>query len=275
VLGLSASVGCAKRAGPEASASAVRSKPPATPVETVLVGRVRIEPGRELPSYRSEQLERRVLAHVKADKGFPDVCSPESPEDRRPVSLTPDGYLIGVMLAASEFSETEPAAPTTRQIHIRDCRLTPNLVVARVGDTLRITNDSAFPLLPGLGSDSFNQALIQGQSRDMKLATGGVKSLRCGFSAPCGRSDVVVLSHSYFAVTDGQGEFRIEGFPADETVRINAWHPLFEDVSADVRVSRGEEKRIELTLSPKPLPASPPSQATPATVRDSSAPGPD
>jgi hypothetical protein len=229
-----------------------------------------MEPGRELPSYTPEQIERKVLAHVKADKGFPDVCSAAKPEDRQPVRLTPDGYLRGVMLAASEFSETPPAAPTTRQVRIRDCRLTPNLVVARAGDTLRITNDSPFPLLPGLGSEHFNQALIQGQSRDIKLATGGVSSVRCGFSAPCGRSDVVVLAHSYFAVTDEQGAFRFEGFPADETVRIHAWHPLFEDASADVRVARGEEKHLELTLTPRPVPTSPsPAAAT------SSARGPD
>src|SRR4249919_1790958 len=99
-------------------------------------------------------------------------------------------------------------------------------------------------MMPGMTSDSFNQTLLEGSSRDVPLDIGGVKAVTCGFSAPCGRSDIVVLAHSYAAATDAQGEFRIENFPADETVRLNAWHPLFFDTFINVRVERGEEKRV-------------------------------
>ena len=53
-----------------------------------------------------------------------------------------------------------------------------------------------------------------------------------------------------------EGEFRIEDFPADQTVRIYAWHPLFFETFLNVRVERGEEKRVELVLTPKPPPES-------------------
>jgi hypothetical protein len=151
-------------------------------------------------------------------------------------------------------------------VNIQDCRLTPSLVVARIGDMLRIKNEVNYPLLPGLGSESFNQTLNQGQTRDVPLDVGGVKILSCGFTSPCGRTDVIVLAHPFFAVTDAKGEFRFEDFPADETVRVNAWHPLFSETFVTTRVAFGETKSVELILTPTPpkvAPAPPPSAAPP------------
>jgi hypothetical protein len=251
---LLAAGGCGKKAPPKPAAVAA---PPAR-AAAVLVGSVRLASGHELPSYPPEQMERSVLAHVKGGT-FPDICTPPKTEDRTPVRVTPDGKLIGVMVAASEFSQHTPGATAARvhDIAIKDCRLTPTIVVARIGDSLRIKNEVNYPLFPGLGSDSFNQNLSQGQSRDVALDTGGVKILMCGFTAPCGRTDIIVLAHPFAAATDAKGEFRIDGFPADETVRLNAWHPLFGETFINVRVASGETKRVELVLTPMPPPPPP------------------
>jgi hypothetical protein len=246
-------IGCRKSA-PASDKPQETSASVAKPRPAVLVGSVRLEPGRDLPSYLAEDMERRVLAHVKGGT-FPEVCTPPKMEDRQPVRLTVDGKLIGVMLAASEFSQhAEPEPARTHTLSIRDCRLYPRMTVARVGDTLHIVNDTEFPMMPGIGSETFNQTLTRGQFRDMTLDTGGVKAVMCGFSSPCGRADVVVMAHPYAAVTDEHGEFRIENFPAGQSIHINAWHPLFYEVLKDVRVELGEEKRIELVLTPKPPP---------------------
>lgn len=259
---------CGKKPAKDEKTSAV----PAVIVKkkpAVVVGSVRLEGG-ELPMYTQEQMERQVLAHAKGGT-TPDVCSPPKLEDRTPVSLTPDGKLVGVMLAASEFSRRDdPAPPKVIQLPIKDCRLQPKLVVAHIGDTLHITNESPFPLMPGMGAETYNQTLTQGQSRDIVLDSGGVKIVACGFSGQCGRTDVIVLAHSQATVTNAQGEFRFEDFPADETVRLNAWHPLFFEVYQEVRVSPGEEKRVELVLTPKP----PPKPPAPV-VRDPKNPSPD
>jgi hypothetical protein len=255
--------GCRKKEPKPAPTVTVQKK------KAVLIGSVRFE-GDELPMYTNEQMERQVLAHAKGGT-TPDVCSPPKLEDRTPVTLTPDGKLVGVMLAASEFSRRDdPAPPKTLHVGIRDCRLQPKLLLAHVGDTIHISNESPFPLMPGMGFETYNQTLTQGQTRDIKLDTGGVKILSCGFSGQCGRTDVVVLAHSQATVTNDKGEFRLEDFPADETVRINAWHPLFFDTYEEVRVSPGEEKRIELVLKPKPAPK----PAVPV-VKDPNNPWPD
>jgi hypothetical protein len=224
----------------------------------VLVGTVRMAEGNtELPSYSSEEMERQVLRHAKGGN-IPEACSPPKLEDRQPVTLTPDGKLVGVMLAASEFSQSyERGTPKTWNVAIRDCRLQPKMILARIGDTLHIENESNFPMMPGLGYETYNQTLTKGQTRDIKLDTGGVKILSCGFSGQCGRTDVVVMAHPVNALTNEKGEFRIENFPVGQTVRINAWHPLFFETYQEVRVAPGEEKRVELLLTPKPPPKPP------------------
>ncbi|MEY4577650.1 MAG: hypothetical protein RL701_2353 [Pseudomonadota bacterium] len=257
-------LGCRKQAteGSHDNTPAVPQLKAAAKKPAVLVGSVTLEPGRELPSYPPEQMERSVLAHVGAGT-FPKECSPPRHDDRTPVRLTPDGKLIDVLLAASEFSaRAEPGPVHVHTLEINDCRLSPRLVVARVGDVLHIANKTDFALMPGLPSESFSQTMQLGQSRDIPLDKAGQKNVMCGFSAPCGRADVVVMGHPFTAVTNDKGEFRIEGFPADETVRIHAWHPLFSESFKEVRVAAGEEKRIELVLSPLP----PPVPLKPATA---------
>ncbi|MET0384650.1 MAG: hypothetical protein ABW321_01765 [Polyangiales bacterium] len=241
--------GCGK------SSDAKRTEPAkAKPKPAVLVGSVRIEAGHEeLPFYTATEMERSVLAHVKAGSKFPEVCTQQKVDDPVPVRLTPDGKLMGVLLAASEFSvKPDPQPPRVHTVKIEDCRLGPRMVVGLIGDTLHIENRTNYPMMPGLGSEHFSQTMTTGQSRDILLDTGGMKILMCGFNAPCGRTDVVVLAHPYGAVTDDNGEFRIENFPASETVQIHAWHPLFFDTFQTVRVEPGEEKRIELVITPRP-----------------------
>ena len=253
--------GCKGQQAKTSDKTSQPGKEPAAPTEApskakpaVLVGSVRIADGQELPFYTHEQMEHEVLAHAKGGS-IPDVCSPPKLEDRQPVSLTPEGKLVGVMLAASEFSQyRDPTPAKVFNIGIKDCRLQPKIIVARIGDSLHITNESDFPMMPSLGQETYNQTLTNGQSRDIKLDIGGVKILTCGFSGQCGRTDVIVLGHSQGTITDDKGGFRLEDFPADETVRINAWHPLFHETYQEVRVAAGEEKRIELVLTPKAPP---------------------
>jgi hypothetical protein len=241
---------CHKKKAEPAPSDAPKLKPK----PAVLIGSVRLEQGYELPSYSPEAMERVVLSHVKGGT-FPEMCTPPRLDDRQPVQLTPDGKLINVMVAASEFSKRpEPTIAKVHQIEIKDCRLTPKMIVAQINDMVQIKNDVDFPFMPGMGSDTFSQTLTLNQTRDIKLETGGVKILSCGFTAPCGRTDLIVLAHPYGAVTDAKGEFRIEDFPADETVKLNAWHPLFAETFIMVKVAQGEEKRVELVLTPKPPP---------------------
>jgi hypothetical protein len=250
LVGLSLAGGC-DSCRPQQQAEQAAPIPPPKKVPAVVTGSIRLAPGHELPKYRPEDMERRVLAHVQGGT-FPDVCSPPKQNDRTPVRLSPAGTLTGVMVAASEFTKTTPRDPIVHEVTIKDCRLTPSLVVAQVNDTLRVSSEVNYPLLPTYGANAYNETLVPGQSKSHRLDKPGVDNILCGFTAPCGRTDVVVVHHPVYAVTDASGNFRIENFPTDETIKLSAWHPLFSESNVSVKVGSGETKNVELVLTPLP-----------------------
>ncbi|HKU43440.1 MAG TPA: hypothetical protein VJR89_35000 [Polyangiales bacterium] len=251
VLGLGGCEACRPKPKLESGPSTEASKPASGPKTGVLTGSVRLAPGATLPAYRPEDMERKVLQHVQGGT-FPETCTPPKQSDRTPVVEGPDGKLIGVMVAASEFSTPIKREPKVFDIVIKDCRLTPRLVVGQLGDMINLKNEVQFPFMPTYGANAYNETLTPGQSKALRLEKAGVDNVLCGFTAPCGRTDVVVVRHPVFAVTDDKGVFKIEQFPADETVKLSAWHPLFQDTNISVKVNRGETKTVELVITPLP-----------------------
>lgn len=198
----------------------------------------------------------------------PDACPVPKMGDREVLHLgqpSPgkghEQGLAGVLVALSDFSEVQPPQPVTHQLSIVNCVLRPALVSATVGDTLSLVNASDFPFMPILPGSGPQRALIQDQTVEVALLNPGVMPVTCGFSGPCGKTDVFVLRHGLHTVSQPGGTFRIEGVPVGEKVRINAWHPQLKEVGLTVRVSEGEVARVELGLAPAPSPAPAPSTA--------------
>lgn len=247
------SAGCGKCGSTKPGGEEAEQAPPGSApvvVDTgVVEGVVRLAEGAQLPAYRPEQMERKVLEHTERAP-LPDSCSPPKTTDREPVRLGDDGALEGVMLGLSGFKTQPQRAPMVHEVKIEDCRLTPRLVVAMKGDQLRVTNALDYPFMPTYGDSPVVRTLVRGQTYEAPLDKPGVSPLLCGFTAPCGRTDVVVMLHPLATVSDAQGKFRFDKFPADEDVTLSAWHPLFNEARVQVRVAAGETKRVELVLIP-------------------------
>jgi hypothetical protein len=255
LLVLGGSYGCAKhKASPGRSNGPGANAESAQPAKAVVEGVIRLAPGAELPSYAPEQMEKKLFQKL-APEAPPATCTPPKKTDRQPVRLTADGALAGVMLAPSGFSVQPQRPPLVHEVVIDDCRLSPALVVAMKGDSLRVRSNVSFPFMPSYESGPGVRSLIPGQTYDVPLDKPGVSPLLCGFTAPCGRTDVIVLLHPVYAVTDAQGKFRFDDFPAGEEVSLSAWHPLFQESKVTLRVEPGEHKRLELVLTPAPAPA--------------------
>jgi hypothetical protein len=217
----------------------------------VVEGVVRLERGAKLPSYPPQMMMRQVL-NITEPEPMPEGCSPAKDSDRQPVRLTEEGALAGVIVAASDYSRPEKRPPVTHDVTIEDCRLMPMLVVAAQNDQLRLRSTIDYPFMPELNGAAITQTLIKGQEKVLQLDRGGIRTVLCGFTAPCGRTDVVILYHSLYTITDQKGAFRIEKFPANEIVTLNAWHPLFRDANLKLSVQPNEIRRVEMVLSPLP-----------------------
>ncbi len=232
----------------KANPSASLEKEKAAPVG-VVEGVVKLKKGASLPAYPENNMTQQVLRSKPTE--MPKICSAANLSDRQPVRLTQEGNLVGVLVAGSKLKQPPTREAKTHDITIEDCRLKPSFVAAQKGDKLRIRNLTDFPFMPQFGPAAFMETLIQGQEKVIDLNQGGyVNAILCGYTASCGRTDVIVLFDAIHAVTDENGHFRIESYPAGQASLVNVWHPLFRETSTSVTLTSGETKRLEIELSP-------------------------
>ncbi|NLY94139.1 MAG: hypothetical protein GXY23_08920 [Myxococcales bacterium] len=212
-----------------------------------VVGVVRLREGASLP--------RLAPGHAGSAKDPAPSCPRLTDADPTPV-FERDGKLVNVLVSATGNRETFFAAlpeRTASEVELvigEDCRLSPRLVAAVVGDSLRLRNRSPLAVLPFIGKQGHVESLSSQESRVQVLSERGVHHVGCGVTGYCGSADVVVLAHPVFGVTDETGTFVIDNVPADQDVVLHAWHPLFREATTTVRVGKGERVEVELEIEP-------------------------
>lgn len=208
-------------------------------------GRVVLKDGVELPSYPL--------------KPAPDGCLDRA-SMMRPVQFGDRALrtLKGVHIAAVRPRGEFATEPTEHTIKIRDCLLTPSMILATRGDRLVAKNETDVEFVPALKKGSYLQTLMDGQFTD--LDRGGIFPVTCPYGNPCGRVDVIVHYHPVFTVTGEDGRFRLEGLLDDGEVELSAWHPLFKEALLMARP--GAEGSVEFVLEPVGEPS--PGEAEPA-----------
>lgn len=252
-FGLEGCEGCDKAPStPQANSSpAPATTPEAEPGRFGTVeGVVRLIADAELPSYPEETGPGRAP--------LPASCAPFTVEDRTPVKMLDGRLLAGMMLTGTDFDTDPPITHAVHEVAIRNCRLTPALIVASAGDKLNVLNDTDHPFFLSMGEEGVQQVLLAHKTRERNLTAGGL-TMGCGFATPCGRTDVFVMHHAVHTVTDAAGHYRITNIPVGEDVKIHAWHPLFHPATATVRIERaGEVVRRDLEVRPNPMAPPPP-----------------
>lgn len=219
------------------------------PVGT-LIGEVQLAPGATLPRYAALDMLRRPL-HVRKLPAPPTECEQANELARTPVTVTSDGLLRGVVVAASDFVRVREREPRQHKVAIEHCHLQPSVITAQGGDVLLIENRDDYNFEPLVGPAYEGKPLPRDERLKVYLNGGSIDTVQCSLGAPCGRTDLLVFFHPAHTVTDDKGHFRIDNFPAAELVRVTAWHPLFEPSEGFVWVEPGKEHRVKLQLTPK------------------------
>lgn len=219
----------------------------------VLTGTVRLAPGATLPSYAQADMERRPLRPIEVDN--PDgKCAAANAAARQPVKLAANRALSDIVVAASDFVRQRAHEPAERphKVTIRNCALSPRTLSATVGDQVFIANSDHHAYAPMFGPLVHALKLAPGERFRVPLQGAGIESVMCTRDAPCGRTDVVAFHHDVHTVTNETGSFRLEHFPAGESVRVSAWHPLFEVSETFVWLEPNEQREVELVMRPRP-----------------------
>jgi hypothetical protein len=204
-----------------------------------------------MPEYLPLDLRHDPLFARALPERMPAECAQANNAARKPVTLGAHRGLGQVAVAASDFARNRPRDAATHRVRIEGCALSPPIVTMMRGDRLVVENHDDFPFAPLYGAAYSPKPLKRGQKLFVPTWAGSLEPLLCSSDAPCGRTDVYVFHHPVHAVTGQDGQFRIDGFPAGEMVRITALHPLFEPSETTVWVEPGAEVRIELLARPR------------------------
>lgn len=246
-------VACGGRCGDAARRDAGTSTTPEAPragrVGTV-VGTVVLAPATTLPRWTLAQIGRDPT-----QPPLPPECSPPKDEDTLPVRAGEGGLLDGIIISATGDRDAfaarlPPHAVKDVTVAIEDCRLTPHVVVAGVGDTLVIENRTDEPFLPTAGPAPVLETLLFRQSRRVPLEHGGLTAIECRFAHGCGRADLLVLPN-HVATVSREGRFELE-VPADMPLQIHAWHPLFLESQVQTTVRQGGRVEVRIVVRPAP-----------------------
>jgi hypothetical protein len=251
--------GCRSRESADPAATVEPTAPEDTPAAPPAVPMVRVRGVVRLAA-DSADLPGFELADIGRDgsrPGVPAECSPARASDLRPMALSPERGVGGVLVTATgdpaRFRDFPAGEPRSIPLGIRDCRLDPTLVVAMVGDTLALTNHSPTAFITNFTTDPINEALAPNRVRQLEVIRPGVQRVSCSMVAGCGRTDVVVLAHRAATVTAADGSFELD-VPAGADVDLHAWHPLLGRREGTGRLPAadavaGETRSVDVTLS--------------------------
>jgi hypothetical protein len=259
-------VGCGRCGGTRATRDAAVARPQGR-LGTVY-GTVVLAQGATLPRWTMEQVGRAAGAPT-----LPPECSPPKDDDTLPVRQMAHG-LDGIVITATGerepfFAALPPRVPAEIRVAIKDCRLEPHVLVAAIGDSLVLENQTDEPFLPSVGPSAVLETLLHRQTRSVSLEHGGLTAIECRFAHGCGRAELLVMPNPV-ATVSREGRFELQ-IPSHMPITIHAWHPLFAEAQVETRVTTGQRREIRITITPA-APRAPRPPAPPPAPRDPNAP---
>ena len=132
-----------------------------------------------------------------------------------------------------------------------NCQFVPHVQVVPIGSTLVITSsDSVLHNTHAFredGSTAFNIAVpIVGMEINKKLTKPGILKLRCDAGHTWMSGYIVVLDEAYYAITDKDGNFTIEGIPRGQ-YEMEIWQEWLGKIKQPVTIKEGASE-VNITL---------------------------
>lgn len=158
-------------------------------------------------------------------------------------------------IPAADSKKSEEVIHTMDQV---DFQFEPEVLAIRAGHTVRFLNsdDSLHNVMTADGEKPFNENVMKGDELLQKFerAGGVLKPIRLGCVFHGGmRAWIYVFDHPWFAVTKEDGRFEFKDVPEGEYT-LSVAHPSGRlRWSKPVKVEAGENKPLEVVLSPDDL----------------------
>lgn len=153
----------------------------------------------------------------------------------------------------SDLDKVEPAN-NTHTLANNQCRFEPHIVVAQVGDTLKITNPDPVGHNANLGffnNKAQNFTIPAGQEKSVELEKDEPAPIPVDCNIhPWMKSFVVVLDHPFAAVSDENGDLVIKGLPVGTTLVFRAFHEAgsIQEVTINGKKEPWKRSRFEVEI---------------------------
>ena len=132
----------------------------------------------------------------------------------------------------------------------RDETFLPHIVAVTAGTDVDFPNSdetyhNVFSLSPVRSFDLRRYAA--GRSRSVRFDQPGIVRVFCDIHSHMS-AFILVFGHRFFAVTDEEGHYRIEGVPPG-TYNVVVWHELFESASQPIEIpENGNDVELNFSL---------------------------
>ncbi|MEL6107210.1 MAG: methylamine utilization protein [Planctomycetota bacterium] len=143
--------------------------------------------------------------------------------------------------------------PTVHELANKDCRFDPHIVIAKVGDTVRVTN-------PDQVGHNANFAFFKNEGQNPTVPAGGSVDIMLKETEPapipvsCNihnwmQARLLVLDHPFAGVSDANGVLEIKGLPVGEiTFRANHETGSMTEVFVDGEETDWKRARFEIDI---------------------------
>jgi hypothetical protein len=198
-------------------------------------------------------LEGPIPSNPRIRMGADPLCGRMYPGERplqEVVIATPAGDLANVFAHLQGSFPATPAPKSPVVIDQRGCIFTPRVVGIRTGQPLEIRNSDRT-------SHNAHGITNQGNTFNVSQPYAGITStvalkneetmlrVRCDIHSWM-TAYVGVVTHPYFAVSDGTGTFRIAGVPPGRHT-LRTWHERYGVQTRTVDVKAGQTTKVEIT----------------------------
>ena len=166
----------------------------------------------------------------------------------------PDNALenVVVYIAAGAPDEAPPSQPAV--LVQKGCRYAPHVLAFQTNQEFQVVNEdqTAHNIHPIPTSNrEWNKSQPPGAPPiEDKYARPEFIPVKCNIH-PWMKGTLAVLKNSHYAITGGEGDFKLPNLPPG-TYTITAWHESYGEQSQEVTIGGGDNKTLNFVFKAKP-----------------------
>jgi hypothetical protein len=160
----------------------------------------------------------------------PDICDPQKKKDRdlERIIVAPDGSVANTVVYLKNISKgkaMDTLAVQRRQLNQKTCRYEPHVyLVPKESNFEMKSSDPILHNIHMMGAAFYNIPFpIPDKVINRPMHKDGVVDIKCDAGHVWMNSEVLVVDHPYYAVTDEHGNFKLTDVPPGD-YDIEAWH---------------------------------------------------